>query len=412
MQLERGLPVEHTVARQRREFALEDAHAVLDGLEEAHLLLPQHLGDACLVAQQLGIGAAHFGDQVGHQTMEERRARAELVTMPDGAADDPPQDVTAPLVAGNDAIGDQERAGADVVGEDAQRRAVDIRRRGFARGGGDQVDEEIDLVVAVHVLQDGRRPLEPHAGIDRGFRQRVHDAGLVAVELHEDVVPDLDVAVALFVGRSRRPARNSFAVVVEDLGARSAGTGIAHHPEVVRGVARTLVVADAHHPLGRHADVARPQLVGLVILGIDADPEALGGQLVDVDQQFPGVADRVALEVVAEGEVAEHLEEGVVARRVADVLEVVVLAAGADAFLRGRRAQVGAPVEAEEDILELVHAGVGEQQRRIVVRHERTRGNDLVALGFEEPEKLLADFSTFHRCRQRSGRVQGVAILT
>ena len=47
-----------------------------------------------------------------------------------------------------------------------------------------------------------------------------------------------------------------------------------------------------------------------------------------------------ALEVVAEGEVAEHLEERMVPARVADVLEIVVLAAGANAFLRRRRARV------------------------------------------------------------------------
>ena len=81
--------------------------------------------------------------------------------------------------------------------------------------------------------------------------------------------------------------------------------------------------------------------------------------------------DRLALEVVAEGEVAEHLEEGVVARGVADVLEVVVLAARAHAALRAGRAHVGALLLAEEHVLELHHAGVGEQQRRIVAGHER-----------------------------------------
>ena len=104
---------------------------------------------------------------------------------------------------------------------------------------------------------------------------------------------------------------------------------------------------------------------------------------------------RVALEVVAEAEVAQHLEEGVVARGVADVLQVVVLAAGAHAFLRRGGARVGALVEAEEHVLELVHAGVGEQQRRVVVRHQRAGGNDLVALGGEEVEELLADFGSF-----------------
>jgi hypothetical protein len=51
-------------------------------------------------------------------------------------------------------------------------------------------------------------------------------------------------------------------------------------------------------------------------------------------------AKRIAscLEVVAEAEVAEHLEEGVVPGRVADVLEIVVLAAGPHAALRADRA--------------------------------------------------------------------------
>jgi hypothetical protein len=62
-----------------------------------------------------------------------------------------------------------------------------------------------------------------------------------------------------------------------------------------------------------------------------ARPKSLG-------DQGPGEIDRLFLEVVAEREIAQHLEEGVVARGVADIVEVVVLAAGADAFLRGGRA--------------------------------------------------------------------------
>ena len=63
------------------------------------------------------------------------------------------------------------------------------------------------------------------------------------------------------------------------------------------------------------------------------------GMLETLREELPGERDRVLLEVVAEGEVAEHLEERVVARGDADVLEVVVLAADADALLaRGRAA--------------------------------------------------------------------------
>ncbi|OPZ06361.1 MAG: hypothetical protein BWZ09_00430 [Alphaproteobacteria bacterium ADurb.BinA305] len=398
VQLEGGVAVEDLLARcfHRGELGLDDRHAILNGGEEALFFLAQHVHDAALAVLQLGIGAAHLGDQVGHHLVEKRGARAELVAVADGAADDAAQHVAAALVARGHAVGDQEGAGADVVGQHLQRGRVHVGTAGFPRRRLDQRLEQVDLVVGVHMLQHRRDALQAHAGVHRGLGQRMHHALLVAVELHEHVVPDLDVAVAIFLGRSRRAAPDVVAVVVEDLGARAARAGVAHHPEVVRGVARALVVADADHALRRHADLLGPDVVGLVVLGVHRDPELVLGQLEDLGQQLPGVGDGVALEVVAEAEVAEHLEEGVVARGVADVLEVVVLAAGAHALLRGGGAGVGTLVEAEEHVLELVHAGVGEQQRRVLVRHERAGGHDLVALGFEELEEGVADFGGFH----------------
>ena len=76
----------------------------------------------------------------------------------------------------------------------------------------------------------------------------------------------------------------------------------------------------------------------------------------------------------------------------AHVFQVVVLAPGADALLRGRRPVVGALLQTEEDIFELVHAGVGEQQRGIVVRHQRGGVHALVSLGFEVAQEHFADF--------------------
>ena len=82
--------------------------------------------------------------------------------------------------------------------------------------------------------------------------------------------------------------------------------------------------------------------------------------------QFPGVGDRVFLEVIAEGKIAEHLEKRVMAIGEADIFKVVVLAARADAFLAAGGAIVIALFEAEENVLELVHSGIGEKQRGIV----------------------------------------------
>jgi hypothetical protein len=114
-------------------------------------------------------------------------------------------------------------------------------------------------------------------------------------------------------------------------------------------------------------------------------------------EQFPGELECIVLEVVAEAEVAEHLEKGVMARGVADVFQVVVLATGADAFLARGGAVVGPLVEAQEHVLELVHAGVGEQQRRVVAGHDRARRDDLIS-----PSKNLRNATIWQPSRRRA----------
>ena len=74
---------------------------------------------------------------------------------------------------------------------------------------------------------------------------------------------------------------------------------------------------------------------------------------IGLPQEFPGELDALFLEVIAEAEITQHLEEGVMPRRVADILKIVVFAAGPDAALRRNRAIVVALVLAKENILEL-----------------------------------------------------------
>ena len=266
--------------------------------------------------------------------------------------------------------------------------------------GRDQVAEEVGLVVVVGALHDRGDALEPHAGVDRGARQVDPLVRRDLLELHEHQVPDLDEAVAVLIGAPRRPAGYVRAVIVEDLRAGAAGAGLAHGPEVVRG----------RNPqdalLGQAGDPA-PEPVRLVVLGEDRDQQAVFRQAVVLRDQPPGELDRALLEVVAEGEVAEHLEEGVVARGVADIVEVVVLAARAHALLRGGGALVGPGLGAGEDVLELHHAGVGEHQRRVVARHERARGHDLVAVGGEIVQELRADLADARHDRPRMARRAG-----
>ena len=117
----------------------------------------------------------------------------------------------------------------------------------------------------------------------------------------------------------------------------------------------------------------------------------------DPGDQLPGELDRLRLEVVAEREVAEHLEEGVVARRRSDVLEVVVLAGHPQALLHRDGARVLGRRCAGEVVLELDHAGVGEQQRRVAVRHERRARDGAVTAVAEIVDETLADLGAAHR---------------
>ena len=129
----------------------------------------------------------------------------------------------------------------------------------------------------------------------------------------------------------------------------------------------------------------------------DGEPEPVHLELVHVEQQRPCETDRIRLEVVAEREVAEHLEERQVAASAADVLEVVVLAARPNALLRRRRPRIVAFLEPEERVLELVHAGVGEEQRRVVVGDDGRTRHERVAVPLdEEVDELLSDLLGGH----------------
>ena len=103
-----------------------------------------------------------------------------------------------------------------MVGNDFERRVVQIGAAGLARSGFDQRGKQVDFVIAVHMLQDGRQALQPHAGIDAGRGQLGKAAVFMHFKLHEYMVPNFDKAVAVFLRAARWPARNVRAVVVED----------------------------------------------------------------------------------------------------------------------------------------------------------------------------------------------------
>ncbi len=123
--------------------------------------------------------------------------------------------------------------------------------------------------------------------------------------------------------------------------------------------------------------------------------------------QFPSVRDGFLLEIIAKGKIAQHLKKGVMPLRKSNIFQVVVLPASAHTFLRAGGAGVLALFQPQKNILELVHPGVGEEQRRIPVRHQRTTSHPAMALtvctllAFEELQKLFPNLVAGHGFHSR-----------
>ena len=136
--------------------------------------------------------------------------------------------------------------------------------------------------------------------------------------------------------------------------------------------------------------------LGLVVLFVDGDPEPLRRQSVAAvvnagGEQLPRELDGVFLEVVAEGEVAAHLEEGAVAGGLAHFLDV----AGADALLHAGGPGVGRFLAGGQVRDERHHAGHREQQGG-VAGDQRGGGNGGVALADKKVDPALGDLLRLH----------------
>ena len=101
-------------------------------------------------------------------------------------------------------------------------------------------------------------------------------AFLVAVELHEHQIPNLDVAIAVGIGAAGRAAGNMRAVIVENFRTRAARTGVAHLPKVIALIRFAAgLIGQAHDALLRHADVVGPVVIGFIVGVVNRDPELI-----------------------------------------------------------------------------------------------------------------------------------------
>jgi len=375
---------------------VEDFHPVSQRFKEALFFCFQYFSNTLCIGLQLWISLAHLRDQIFHQLVEERFFLAQLVAVTNRATDDAALYIAATFVRWNHAVGHQERSRADVIRDHPQGIVFQIRRMRFAPSCLDQGSKNINLVITVHALQNRSQTFQTHAGIDARCRQWFDGAVFRHVELHEHVVPDFDEAIAVFIRAARRTTRNVRAVIVENFRAWAARASVRHHPEVVGFVAPTFVIADANHAFRRQTDFLGPDVVGFLIFEINSRQQLLARQAINLGQQFPRPFQRIALEVIAEAPVAQHFKKCVVTCGVADVFQIVVFAAGAQAGLHRSGACIRTFVFAQKHVLELDHARVGEHQGRVVAGYQRAGRHDGVAFGLKELQEFFADFGRVH----------------
>ena len=375
---------------QALEGVFQEALAVGQGLAEALLLRQQGLGDERLVLDDLRVLLAHGADDLLEELAQEGLVDALDVAVAHGAAQQAAQHIAAALVGGQDAVADHEHDGAGVVCHDAQGEVdlvlLAVLLAGEALAHADEAAQDVCVEVGGHALQDGGGALQAHAGVDVLLLKRHQGAVLLAVVLGEDAVPVLQEAVAVAAGGAVGVAAADFlALVVVELGAGAAGAGGAGAPEVV-------VFAQAGDMGGVDAH-ALPDAGGLLVLLVDGDVDLLGVELHHLGGELPGPLAHLLLEVLAEGEVAEHLEEAQVAAVCADDVDVI----GAHALLGGGGADVlGVEVLLLQEVgLELHHARNGQQQGG-VVGDEGGRRPVLAALLLEELEVGITQLGACH----------------
>ncbi len=286
-----------------------------------------------------------------------------------------------------------------MVGDHAIRRILEVveyprvrRRRRDLLNRGEDRREHIGVIVAGFALQDRRDALEAHAGIYMLGRQRRQGAIRPAIKLDKNEVPYLyNIRRTLVYKPAAALVRRA---VIVNLGAGAARAGFAHFPEVILLIAHVnvrRVDVRLRAPQRRRLVVRRQILLHVALKDGRVQPAFLHAP--HFRQQLPRPADRLLFEVIAERPVAEHLEERVVISVLAHIVEVVVLAAGSDALLRIGRALVRPRACAEKYVFELIHAGVGEQQGRVVMRHDAAGRHGCMSVFFhEEVDELLTDF--------------------
>ena len=346
----------------------QQLHARAQGFQEFFFLVLDHVKDKGGGVLQLRIGFVHDLEDHLHGFVEEGFLQTDGTSVTDGPTHDAAQDVAPAFVGRQDPVGNQEGGGPGMVGNDLHGHFHLVGLAPFlARELAHLVHDggkEIGVKVGGHILEYGDDPFQAHARVDGGLGKRRHGAVFGAFKLHENQVPQFQPPVAVAAHGAIGSIATEFRAPIDvNFGTGTAGAGVTHGPEVV-------LFAQAGDAGFRDAHLVLPDVVGFVVVFVDGDVEFFRVKAVAVGEQIPGKFNGLFLEVIPKGKVAQHFKEGMVAGGVAHVFQVVVLAAGPDAFLGRYRSAVIPFFIAGENPFELNHACVDKKQGGIVLGHQ------------------------------------------
>ena len=230
----------------------------------------------------------------------------------------------------------------------------------------------------------------PHSGVDVLFLQRLIVTLAVAVELAEDQVPKFHIPVAIAAGAAIRFAAAVLLAPVEiDLRAGAAGAGADAPRNCPPGPGVPCGLLPRRSPWSRCHRPRRPR-------GTPTHTVRSTGIFISWVHELPSPLASLPLEIVAKGEIAQHLKIGAMAGILAHTVDVqranALLAIGHPG---GRRCQLAGKV-----VLQRRHARVDQQQGVVVLRHQRIALDAQMPFAFKETQKAFPNFvqSQFFHC--------------
>ena len=149
-----------------------------------------------------------------------------------------------------------------------------------------------------------------------------------------------------------------------------------------------ILLAEAEDVLSGNADLLVPDLKGFLVVFVDGGIQSVCIQANHLGQELPAPCNGLVLKVVTKREVAQHLKISAVAGSLTDIFNI----AGTDTLLTSTNSAAGRFYLTLKVRLHRCHAGVDQQQRRIVLRDQGKAGKTQMILAFKERQEHLTQF--------------------